>query len=225
MTRAEQKAAYWQRYYAEHGPELRAANNQRRREQHRALIAPRQCPGCHSVFTPKHRDGTYCCRECWRRAHRPLVNARHAAANRRKTAQRREQLPWRECVVCGELFKPKRRSVAKRCSSTCRGWEWAKKHPEVGERSRMARRAREAGATLERVDPMIVLERSAWRCELCGAKTPRRFRGTSHPNAPTIDHIVPLARGGSHAYANLQTACLRCNVRKATRTLGQLRFL
>jgi 5-methylcytosine-specific restriction endonuclease McrA len=29
--------------------------------------------------------------------------------------------------------------------------------------------------------------------------------------APTLDHIVPLSKGGSHTYDNLQCACFRCN--------------
>jgi 5-methylcytosine-specific restriction endonuclease McrA len=39
----------------------------------------------------------------------------------------------------------------------------------------------------------------------------RRF---PDPLSPSLDHVVPLARGGEHTYGNVRTACLGCNVRK-----------
>ena len=33
----------------------------------------------------------------------------------------------------------------------------------------------------------------------------------------TVDHILPKARGGTDAYANLQCLCYDCNQRKADR--------
>ncbi|WP_420811833.1 HNH endonuclease [Kutzneria albida] len=34
-----------------------------------------------------------------------------------------------------------------------------------------------------------------------------------NPGSPSLDHIVPLSRGGSHTYENVQAAHLGCNVR------------
>lgn len=65
---------------------------------------------------------------------------------------------------------------------------------------------------------MAVLEADGWVCQICGIPTPREKRGTQEPDAPTIDHIVPLSAGGAHSYANVQCACLRCNTRKGART-------
>jgi 5-methylcytosine-specific restriction endonuclease McrA len=33
----------------------------------------------------------------------------------------------------------------------------------------------------------------------------------------TVDHIIPLSKGGAHAVANLQLAHLACNIRKGNR--------
>jgi 5-methylcytosine-specific restriction endonuclease McrA len=38
-----------------------------------------------------------------------------------------------------------------------------------------------------------------------------------HPLAPTIDHVIPLARGGWHAPDNVQAAHFLCNSRKSDR--------
>lgn len=44
------------------------------------------------------------------------------------------------------------------------------------------------------------------RCYYCGAEVP--------PRELTMDHIVPIARGGKSTRNNLVTACKECNNRK-----------
>src|SRR5689334_15388551 len=53
----------------------------------------------------------------------------------------------------------------------------------------------------------IVFERDGWTCVYCGTRT----------GAPTCDHVVPVSRGGSSTLDNLVTACLACNLAKATK--------
>jgi len=36
---------------------------------------------------------------------------------------------------------------------------------------------------------------------------------------PSLDHIVPLSKGGEHSYANTQPAHLLCNIRKGNREI------
>lgn len=58
------------------------------------------------------------------------------------------------------------------------------------------------------------LRKSAWwkkkcsqgRCYYCGAKV--------NPKELTMDHIVPLIRGGKSVKGNIVTACKVCNNRK-----------
>ena len=38
--------------------------------------------------------------------------------------------------------------------------------------------------------------------------------------AEHVDHILPLAQGGTHAAANLQSLCQRCHSRKTARSDG-----
>jgi 5-methylcytosine-specific restriction endonuclease McrA len=57
-------------------------------------------------------------------------------------------------------------------------------------------------------------------CGICGLAIPKRLK---HPHSfsASIDHTVPLARGGTHALSNLQLAHLGCNSRKRDRLPGE----
>ena len=52
-----------------------------------------------------------------------------------------------------------------------------------------------------------VLERDGYRCVLCGLVPP-----TSTHNE--VDHIVPLAEGGTSDMANLRTLCTSCHAKR-----------
>jgi len=52
-----------------------------------------------------------------------------------------------------------------------------------------------------------VLRRDHHTCQYCGST-----------HNLTLDHVVPLSRGGSHSWDNVVTACERCNQRKGNRT-------
>lgn len=79
-------------------------------------------------------------------------------------------------------------------------------HPEVKEASTHRRRAQKASAEGIEYTTSDHIEgrREVWgnRCYLCGAE------------ATTMDHVIPLARGGSHWPANLRPACVSCNSSK-----------
>lgn len=75
------------------------------------------------------------------------------------------------------------------------------------------RRAREEAA-IERFDPWEVYERDHWLCGICGQEVdPEVF----HPDAmsASLDHVVPLSRGGDHTRDNSVLAHLVCNIRKS----------
>ena len=87
---------------------------------------------------------------------------------------------------------------------------------------------------LSRPRRYAVFERDEWRCQLCGDMTrkdqARLLGGKDYlPNAPTIDHIVPVSKGGTNDEANLQTAHWSCNSAKSDGTYSpageQLRLL
>lgn len=57
-------------------------------------------------------------------------------------------------------------------------------------------------------------------CAICGQEVDRRYK-YPHPLSPSIDHIIPLAKGGHPSdLSNLQLAHRWCNRWKADKLIG-----
>lgn len=68
----------------------------------------------------------------------------------------------------------------------------------------------------EQVHMTTVIERDGWTCGLCGDPVDPAIDWPDSMSA-SIDHIIPIARGGRHNYENVQLAHLLCNLRKKDR--------
>ena len=79
---------------------------------------------------------------------------------------------------------------------------------------RVKRQARKRGLLAESFHPFEVFDRDNWHCRICLMPTPRHMRGTIESNAPELDHIMPLSRGGGHTRSNTQCLCRACNQKK-----------
>src|SRR6185503_12538801 len=97
------------------------------------------------------------------------------------------------------------RRHAKKTKARITRWRTANR-----ERSReygRARHARKQGApAVEKIDRAAIIARDNSTCYLCGTG--------SLTNEITLDHVLPLSRGGSHTADNLRVACVSCNCRK-----------
>jgi len=92
-------------------------------------------------------------------------------------------------------------------------------------RATQKRRAAMAGVISEYFDPIEVLVRDGYICQLCGKKTRPDFKNSYHPLYPNLDHIIPLNLGGVNTKENTQCLCRGCNVKKGyTGTGDQLRM-
>lgn len=118
-----------------------------------------------------------------------------------------------ECRGCHALFSPLYGYFTKaiHCS------ECAAAIPDVVWSAR--RRERMKSAKVEVVERLLVFARDKWRCAMCGIKTVKQ---PYLPNSAELDHIIPLAIGGEHSYANTQCACRRCNGMKGAKAKGQI---
>lgn len=75
----------------------------------------------------------------------------------------------------------------------------------------------------DKIDPLVVFALASYVCHLCGKQTDQASRGTWHPRAPELDHVVPIARGGMHTWDNVACACRLCNITKRDKiTLSHL---
>jgi 5-methylcytosine-specific restriction endonuclease McrA len=163
-----------------------------------------RCAGCGKPFQPRS-GAKYCSPACRRPYYQPS-----------------SQAITRRCAVCQSEFDQQTKSGRPTvfCSSACAEQKWTATR-------RIAKSRRKAKLRLvrtEAVDPIKVLERDGWRCQQCGVRTPKRLRGSYHPRAPEMDHIIPLAKGGEHSYRNTQCLCRTCNIAKSDREQGQLRL-
>jgi 5-methylcytosine-specific restriction endonuclease McrA len=59
----------------------------------------------------------------------------------------------------------------------------------------------------------MVVERDGFRCRYCGEDVA--------PKKIHIDHVIPYSLGGYTEYGNLVVACVRCNLKKAGKTLDE----
>lgn len=71
------------------------------------------------------------------------------------------------------------------------------------------RRAQKKIGSAEHVDREIVFERDEGVCGIC--------REPVEKDDFHLDHVVPLSKGGSHTYANVQVAHPSCNLAKSDR--------
>lgn len=86
--------------------------------------------------------------------------------------------------------------------------------PSTRERLGQERRDRQA---LAPTDGTITIEavlalKASWTgvCPFCRKK-----------GVPTLDHIIPLARGGAHSLRNIQLMCRSCNSSKGSKTMKE----
>lgn len=86
--------------------------------------------------------------------------------------------------------------------------------PDIRLNRNAIRRAKTRGVAVERVDRSIVFKRDGGICGICNLP--------ANPESWHLDHVIPLARGGAHSYANTQVTHPVCNLRKGVR-LGRQR--
>lgn len=141
-----------------------------------------------------------CCREMARKPRKEhkiqRVFTDPSSGNRMKQCIRcRQDLPIAEFSFANERIK-----------SACRICE-------AEGRSR-GRAIRLNSPVIQEIDRNAIIARDNSTCYLCGASLNKR--------EITLDHVIPLVRGGAHTAQNLRVCCRICNVRKGRKLISEM---
>lgn len=105
------------------------------------------------------------------------------------------------------------------CSMHYHRWmrSQGKDSPAWNERRRKnyeKRRARKiSNGPIDDFTNLEIFERDEWKCGICGGRVDKDLKWPD-PMSPSLDHIVPLSKDGTHTKANVQCSHLRCNESK-----------
>ena len=172
-------------------------------------------------FNPKQ---IFCCRRCkgrnWRRNNREKIRERGKIYYRknREKCRERERIYYRnhyrknreKCRERERIYREKNREKIREQHR-----DWREKNKEkVRERNRVKRHRRRAwkkgnGGSFTAQQIRELRKQSQGICR--GYKREPHFVGEE---ALTIDHIIPLCKGGTNNIDNIQLLCLSCNCKK-----------
>lgn len=142
------------------------------------------------------------------------------------------------CLVCGSQFSPN--GISRQfCHANCQGlyrnyggnvpdldftcavckveiiWEDSEKGWRRRDR-KICDRCRNTGRTRHKTQPAYLAERDGLDCGICGDQVDMAARWPA-PKSASVDHIVPVSRGGTHDEENLQLSHWACNHAKRDR--------
>lgn len=163
--------------------------------------------------------------KAWRLANKEYVSEQAKAyyfANKKYMSERRKAYYLKNKSRINEWNKTYRIANKEQIKISDKTYRQANKEA-IATRWRK-RRALKLGIGHEPYKDGYIFERDGWVCGICDRKINRRLK---HPNplSPSIDHIVPLSKGGNDNLTNVQAAHLRCNVGKHNKNIGQLRLV
>jgi hypothetical protein len=110
---------------------------------------------------------------------------------------------WAECLYCGERKWHDKHANKTFCSKAC-----TRKHKNRVQELRLKNNVKDRGVTLPNL-----IKRVGWACNCCGVKCQMPI-GFNFADEATIDHVVPVSKGGTHTWDNVQLLCRKCNSNK-----------
>ena len=157
----------------------------------------------------------------WQKEHRakPEVKAKNQAQykiyyeeNKEKESARKQK--WfaenKEYMELYREFHAERYAAQKK--------KWNEDNYELVKDSQHRRRAAKKNVKYERIDLKGVFAECGMTCGICKERVDFRLKHPD-PKSPSIDHIIPLSKGGTHTYENVQLTHLVCNLRKSDKII------
>lgn len=176
----------------------------------------RVCLCCGEVFMASKGNAKWCSQRCsnWRRKN---AGAPPPAAPSKGDERRRAPIVG-ECLGCGEDFTTSTR-WQKYCTDRCRHRANRSASRDQYRKRNHRRRALIRGGKVTDSATFAaswkrLLRRMDNSCAYCGSGT----------EPLTVDHVVPLSRGGHDSIGNTLPACLSCNSSKRAMTIMEWRL-
>jgi 5-methylcytosine-specific restriction endonuclease McrA len=166
------------------------------------------CQYCNRRFAsaePRQFCGDECLTKKKERTKKQAMKKWTAEKYLRAIQRRKENARLCSCKQCGIEYTSIRKDAGAYCSRKCT-LKYAKKN-----REHIARASRKIGGGFSDVD---VFKAAKWKCTICGIKV-HQATGQHSETQATIDHVVPMSKGGLHVWGNVQCACQRCNASKS----------
>lgn len=124
------------------------------------------------------------------------------------------------CAECGEIFKSNRKT-AKYCSEKCQ----KRKRNRVG-KLRRRKKLKSNGEIQEDITIEKLIKRDNNICYLCGEKCDSNdykintegYFIVGH-KYPSVEHVIPVANGGTHTWDNVKLSHHQCNSIKGTKEI------
>lgn len=151
------------------------------------------CKQCGNTFFSSSKTATFCSEEC-----RLQWKSEHAAPM---------LIYFHECEHCGKKFESPQKT-RKFCSDGCQRKSYDKKH-EIRRRTRK----KINGDADYSISLKRLYKRDQGICAICGEEVDMMCDPNSNEYG-SIDHIIPLAKGGTHTWDNVQLAHRICNSNK-----------
>jgi 5-methylcytosine-specific restriction endonuclease McrA len=199
----------YQKAYRERNREALAARARERYQANREERIAKQ-----KAYTEANRDAVLAYKQEWwarnreaqtERKRQRWAEQRDVIADRRRAEY--EQQPGPQKARSREYYHANKHRLRAATARRVRRWAEANKHKRNEGFAR--RRAAKKATQVERIDFAAVLRDSGGVCGIC--RKPLDLFGTE------FDHIIPLARGGTHTRENIQVSHAYCNRSKGAR--------
>ncbi len=157
------------------------------------------------------------CRPCYSAYYRHLDHLRnpHRASPLLGPPKPPNYVPPRYCSTCDAPF----RGPGGRCA------ECAHQHRKSLRPGARARRLEAEHRGDRDIHWLKLGERDGWRCHLCSKKVAPVAGTAERMDGATVDHLIPIASGGTHTWGNVALAHRSCNLSRGTRGEVQLRLV
>jgi len=191
-----------------------------------------QCKDCGNIFRLSaeriRRKSAIHCKYCTEilsdirdRERREKVKKRTEAKQKERKQKEKEiyiRSHTRVCQNCGEEYF----GTGKYCSEKCARIQWQRNH-DFKRRSRIKNNYSHDNISLK-----VLAKRDNDTCWLCRQKVDwtdftRTEEGwfVAGANYPSIDHVQPLSKGGSHTWNNVRLSHIHCNTVKKDKLFGE----